>query len=89
MLLVSRFKFLLVIMDHLTGWVAFPTSKADTTGVFKAPLCDIICRYLKLQYLIGVLIFHQKYQAIAIEVEEYSDIYMFYVICCPQDRWKE
>ncbi|KAK4810623.1 hypothetical protein QYF61_007360, partial [Mycteria americana] len=42
----SGYKHLLVIVDQLSGWVeAFPTRKADTGGVMKALLREIIPRY--------------------------------------------
>jgi len=43
---VRGHKHLLVIADQLPGWVeAFPTRKADTGGVRKALLKEIIPRY--------------------------------------------
>ncbi|KAK4807174.1 LOW QUALITY PROTEIN: hypothetical protein QYF61_024294 [Mycteria americana] len=43
---VNGYKHLLVIVDQLSGWVeAFPTRKADTGGVIKALLKEIIPRY--------------------------------------------
>lgn len=43
---VCGYKYLLVVIDQLSGWVeAFPTRKADTGGVIKALLKEIIPRY--------------------------------------------
>ena len=43
---VLGFKYMLVIVDHLSGWVeAFPTRKNDTKTVIKILLRDLIPRY--------------------------------------------
>ena len=46
----SSLKHLLVIVDPLSRWVAFPTRKAETAGVIKALLWEIIpdTEYLNL-----------------------------------------